>query len=165
MTDTDPTLSDDERDAFLGDGGTGVLSFSTGEAEPPHATPVSYGYDEVESDFYFRLAVDDDSAKRAPTDRLVTFVVHGQSDDEWQSVVAAGRTGVTRVETPTELECQSSAGTAASPWSTSVPRRSRNAEIHSGWSGHACPVTRLPSVTTPSTHEQPAASTSAWRAG
>jgi len=34
-----------------------------------------------------------------------------------------------------------------------------------GWSGHACPVTRFPSVVTPSTHEQPAASTSGLTAG
>ena len=60
---------------------------------------------------------------------------------------------------------QSSAGTAASPWWTSSPSSSMNAASHSGWSGHACPVTRLRSRTTPSTHEQPAASTSGRTAG
>lgn len=80
-----------ERDAFLGNGGTGVLAFSVGRDESPHAVPVSYGYDETEDVFYFRLATGPDSEKGEPSDRSVTFVTYGQQDDEWRSVVASGR--------------------------------------------------------------------------
>lgn len=84
------TLSVDEREAFLRDGGTGVLSFSTREDDAPHSIPVSYGYDAVEADFYFRLATGDDSEKWPPEERPVTFVAYGREDDRWVSVVASG---------------------------------------------------------------------------
>ncbi|SEJ11525.1 Pyridoxamine 5'-phosphate oxidase [Halohasta litchfieldiae] len=59
MSDPDATAMDDaERDSFLEDGGTGVMSLSTTGDERPHSMPVSYGYDPTESTFYFRLAVD-----------------------------------------------------------------------------------------------------------
>jgi len=50
-------------------------------------------------------------------------------------------------------------------WSISVPSTSRNAASHSGWSGQAWAVTRLPSVATPSAQVPPAARTSASSAG
>lgn len=53
----------DERDAFLGTGGTGVISFAGSSDEPPHSLPVSYGYDDSEATFYFRLAVGSESDK------------------------------------------------------------------------------------------------------
>ncbi|MGM0717618.1 MAG: pyridoxamine 5'-phosphate oxidase family protein [Halobacteriota archaeon] len=81
----------DERDARLSTGGTGVLSFCESDDDPPHSLPVSYGYDAAKPAFYFRLAVDSDSAKAAISDHDVTFVVHGQTDEEWWSVVAKGR--------------------------------------------------------------------------
>jgi nitroimidazol reductase NimA-like FMN-containing flavoprotein (pyridoxamine 5'-phosphate oxidase superfamily) len=81
-------LDADDRDAFLGRGGTGVISFATDEAGPPHAVPVSYGYDAVDEAFYFRLAVDGE--KDDVEGRAVSFVVHGETDDGWQSVVAEG---------------------------------------------------------------------------
>lgn len=58
---------------------------------PPHSVPVSYGYDAAETTFYFRLAADPDSAKDEISDHEVTFVVYGQTDDEWWSVVAKGQ--------------------------------------------------------------------------
>ena len=87
------TMDDAERDAFLGDGGVGVLSFATDEDEAgaPHAVPVSYGYDDVESAFYFRLAVGRDSEKPPLADRPVTFVTYDEVDGVWHSVVASGR--------------------------------------------------------------------------
>ncbi len=84
------TMTDDERDAFLGRSGTGVLSFSTPDDDPPHSIPVSYGYDPVEGILYFRLAAGD-REKAALLDRGVTFVVHGERDGRWRSVVAGGR--------------------------------------------------------------------------
>jgi hypothetical protein len=92
MTETDPVaMTDDERDAFLGRSGTGVLSLATDADEPPHAVPVSYGYDPVEETFYFRLAAGSDSDKGALEDRPATFVTYRATDDGWRSVVAGGR--------------------------------------------------------------------------
>ena len=84
-------MADDERDAFLGDGGSGVIALGTSGDESPHAVPVSYGYDATEGVFYFRLAVDADSEKGDLAGRAVTFVTYGHPDDAWQSVVAKGR--------------------------------------------------------------------------
>lgn len=83
-------MSDDERDAFLGTGGTGVISFSSAPGDPPHSVPVSYGYDAAAGDFYFRLAYGPDTAKPDPADAPVTFVTHRETDDGWRSVVAHG---------------------------------------------------------------------------
>jgi nitroimidazol reductase NimA-like FMN-containing flavoprotein (pyridoxamine 5'-phosphate oxidase superfamily) len=79
-----------ERDEFLGDGGTGVLSLATGE-DPPHTVPVSYGYDVTAETFYFRLAAGSDGAKGELADRSVTFVTYEKGAEKWQSVVAKGR--------------------------------------------------------------------------
>jgi uncharacterized protein len=57
-------LDPEERDKFLGTGGTGVLAFSSTGDEPPHSVPVSYGYDSTESVFYFRLVAGRDNEKR-----------------------------------------------------------------------------------------------------
>lgn len=84
-------MDEDERDAFLGPGGTGVLSLSTASGESPYAVPVSYGYDHSTETFYFRLATDADSEKGELVDRRATFVTYGQPEDRWQSVVAEGR--------------------------------------------------------------------------
>ncbi|MDZ5812577.1 pyridoxamine 5'-phosphate oxidase family protein [Halorubrum sp. AD140] len=92
MSDTASIAMDaDERDAFLGTGGTGVISFPSSDDEPPHSVPVSYGYDASEATFYFRLAVGPESDKGDVAGRHVTFVVYGQRDDGWQSVIAKGR--------------------------------------------------------------------------
>lgn len=92
MSDAEPKeLDEDERDARLSNGGTGVISFSESSVDPPHSIPVSYGYDATETAFYFRLAVDPDSAKGSISDRGISFVVHGQENDEWWSVVAKGQ--------------------------------------------------------------------------
>lgn len=92
MSGSDSTGMDEtERDEFLGDGGTGVIAFSTTDGDPPHAVPVSYGYDATEATFYFRLAVDPDSRKGDVDGRAVSFVVHGGGSGAWRSVVAEGR--------------------------------------------------------------------------
>lgn len=83
-------LDPEERDEFLGTGGTGVLALSSTSDEPPHSIPVSYGYDPTESVFYFRLATGPDSEKGNLSDRAVSFVTYGR-DDGWRSVVARGR--------------------------------------------------------------------------
>jgi nitroimidazol reductase NimA-like FMN-containing flavoprotein (pyridoxamine 5'-phosphate oxidase superfamily) len=85
------TMDDEEREEFLGTGGTGVISFASGPEESPHSVPVSYGYDPAESVFYFRLATDGDSDKGELTDRPVTFVTYREVDGAWGSVVASGR--------------------------------------------------------------------------
>ncbi|GGK71729.1 pyridoxamine 5'-phosphate oxidase family protein [Haloarcula sebkhae] len=84
------TLTDEERDAFLDNGGTGVLSLAAGDA-PPHSVPVSYGYDTPNTTFYFRLAVGTEKSKGELSDRAATFVTHRETDTGWQSVVASGR--------------------------------------------------------------------------
>lgn len=84
-------MTADERDAFLGTGGTGVLSLSTEADDPPHSVPVSYGYDAAAETFYFRLSVGPDSGKGELAERPVSFVTYGQADGEWRSVVASGR--------------------------------------------------------------------------
>jgi nitroimidazol reductase NimA-like FMN-containing flavoprotein (pyridoxamine 5'-phosphate oxidase superfamily) len=83
-------MGPDEVDDFLGAGGTGVLSLSTGE-DAPHSVPVSYGYDATDRVFHFRLSAGPDSAKGDLIDRAVTFVAFDEADDGWQSVVAQGR--------------------------------------------------------------------------
>jgi hypothetical protein len=84
-------LSDDERDEFLGDGGTGVLSFATARDGPPVSIPVSYGYFADADSIYFRLSVPDDSRKKSLVDNAISFVVHRETDAGWRSVVATGR--------------------------------------------------------------------------
>ncbi len=93
-------MTADERDAFLGTGGTGVLSLAGSGEEPPHTIPVSYGYDAEGTTFYFRLAVGPDSEKGELADRPVTFVSYGREDTEenWQSVIAKGRLEATTEE-------------------------------------------------------------------
>ena len=90
MTTDITELSDDDREEFLGNAGTGVLSLSTSGDEPPHALPVSYGYDPLEGMFYFRLASGPDSEKGELEGRAVSFVTYDQVDDRWVSVVAKG---------------------------------------------------------------------------
>lgn len=84
-------MEDDERDEFLARGGVGVLSLATDDGDAPHSVPVSYGYDPVETAFYFRLAAESGSRKDDASDRPVSFVTYGSVDDAWRSVVASGR--------------------------------------------------------------------------
>lgn len=79
-----------ERDEFLGNGGTGVISLSAAADDPPHSVPVSYGYDAAETTFYFRLATGPDGSKGELEDRPVSFVTTAEND-RWRSVVARGR--------------------------------------------------------------------------
>ncbi|WP_336036671.1 pyridoxamine 5'-phosphate oxidase family protein [Halobacterium yunchengense] len=80
-------LSREDVDAFLGAGGTGVISFP---GDPPHSLPVSYGYDAQEGWFYFRLAYQPDSQKPDYDAGTVSFVTYDETEDGWQSVVATG---------------------------------------------------------------------------
>ena len=84
-------MEQEERDEQLRSGGTGVISFCTADDGPPHSVPVSYGYDAAETTFYFRLAAEADSSKREIAESNVTFVVYGQRDDDWWSVIAKGQ--------------------------------------------------------------------------
>jgi|AntRauTorcE11898_2_1112593.scaffolds.fasta_scaffold09763_3 nitroimidazol reductase NimA-like FMN-containing flavoprotein (pyridoxamine 5'-phosphate oxidase superfamily) len=85
-------LAEEDRDALLGNGGVGVLSFAKDADDPPHTVPVSYGYDASDETFYFRLAVGEGTGKGEIPDHPVTFVVHGTDDEHgWWSVVASGR--------------------------------------------------------------------------
>ncbi|AAV44848.1 unknown (plasmid) [Haloarcula marismortui ATCC 43049] len=84
------TMTDEERDALLDNGGTGVLSLAAGDA-PPHSVPVSYGYDTPTTTFYFRLAVGTEKSKGELSDRPATFVTYHETEAGWQSVVASGR--------------------------------------------------------------------------
>ena len=84
------TMTDEDRNELLGNGGTGVLSLSAGE-QAPHSVPVSYGFDASTQTFYFRLAVGADSSKEQLGDRQVTFVTYDETDEGWKSIVASGR--------------------------------------------------------------------------
>jgi nitroimidazol reductase NimA-like FMN-containing flavoprotein (pyridoxamine 5'-phosphate oxidase superfamily) len=92
MTDAGAVEMDaEERTEFLARGGTGVLSFARGD-ESPLSLPVSYGYDETEGQFYFRLAFDPDAEKRAAVEEgaSMSFVTYDDADEGWRSVVAEG---------------------------------------------------------------------------
>ncbi|WP_254273927.1 pyridoxamine 5'-phosphate oxidase family protein [Haloarcula marina] len=98
MSDTSAVeMTGDERDTFLGVGGTGVLAFSASGDGPPDAVPVSYGYDPGETTFYFRLATRPTS-DRATDGRPVTFVTYDRSGEGYRSVVASGRLEPVRIE-------------------------------------------------------------------
>ena len=105
MVDTDaPEMDDDDLDALLEIGGTGVISMPAGEDEPPYTIPVSYGYDAVDRVFFFRLSFPPDSDKAGIVDGQipVSFVTYDETDDGWQSVVATGRLEeIEESETPT----------------------------------------------------------------
>ncbi|WP_458188213.1 pyridoxamine 5'-phosphate oxidase family protein [Haladaptatus sp. NG-WS-4] len=83
-------MSDDERDEFLGRGGTGVISFSSEPDESPYSLPVSYGFDPDTGEFYFRLALGPDSGKMDVVGRPVSFVTYDQTESGWRSVVVTG---------------------------------------------------------------------------
>lgn len=85
-------MTDQECERLLAGTDTGVLSLSTTGDSPPHSFPVSFGFDEVEAEFYFRLADGKHGQKGALADRPVTFVTYEQDDDagEYRSVVAQG---------------------------------------------------------------------------
>ncbi|ARS91043.1 pyridoxamine 5'-phosphate oxidase family protein [Natrarchaeobaculum aegyptiacum] len=129
------TLPEDERNAFLGDGGTGVLSFGAGEGEPPRSLPVSYGYAAEIEQFYFKLSFPPASSKDEVIDNPVSFVVFGpvssEAEDEkesvegsdraerenghqWKSVVATGR-----LEELTDLPSESAA--VQGLWAVDIP--------------------------------------------
>ncbi|WP_254271581.1 pyridoxamine 5'-phosphate oxidase family protein [Haloarcula marina] len=90
-SDSHVAMDDEEIEAFLGNGGVGVLSLSNETDDPPYTVPVSYGYDPEGDVFYFRLAVGPDSSKPELNDRAASFVVHREEDERWRSVVADGR--------------------------------------------------------------------------
>ncbi len=85
-----PQLSEDELSAFLGNGGTGVISFSTSSDDPPYSLPVSYGFNTDVNHFHFRLAFPPGSEKESLVAQPVTFVTHRQTDDGWRSAIATG---------------------------------------------------------------------------
>lgn len=88
---TTKVLTDDEIAAFLKPGGTGVLSVSRGEGEPPYSIPVSYGFDPEADRFCFRLArTDGEKNLLGRSHRPITFVTYGQVSGRYQSVIATG---------------------------------------------------------------------------
>lgn len=107
-------LGDEERDSFLGTGGTGVLSFATSDDEPPVSIPVSYGYFADTTSIYFRLSVPEGSRKRDLVDNPVSFVVHQETKAGWQSVVASGH-----LEAVTDAPYESTA--LQGMWAVDIP--------------------------------------------
>lgn len=87
-------MSAEERNEFLGRGGTGVISFETASDGPPYTRPISYGFDASTEAFYFRLAVGPEDAGKEEvleSDREVSFVTYDETARGWRSVVATGR--------------------------------------------------------------------------
>ncbi|WP_049969837.1 pyridoxamine 5'-phosphate oxidase family protein [Haladaptatus cibarius] len=107
-------MTDEAVNDFLGDGGTGVISFSTPADDPPFTLPVSYGYYEDTSSFYFRLAFPEGSGKEALLDDPISFVVHEKTDAGYRSVVASGQ-----LELVDELPYDSAA--AQRLWGVQIP--------------------------------------------
>ncbi|EMA56145.1 pyridoxamine 5'-phosphate oxidase family protein [Halococcus thailandensis] len=107
-------LSDEEMNAFLGNGGTGTLSFSTSSDEPPFSLPVSYGYDTDTAHFHYRLALPSGSTKEKFLDRPVSFVTHSRTNDGWRSVIAVGA-----LEDLTELPYEAAA--RQERWAVDIP--------------------------------------------
>ncbi|KTG11619.1 flavin-nucleotide-binding protein [Haloprofundus marisrubri] len=107
-------LSTDELNAFLGSGGTGVISFGEGVDKSPFTVPVSYGYDAETGNFYFRLSFRPEGTKESVVDRPITFVTHAQTDDRWRSVVATGT-----LEDVTEASYESNA--VQGLWAVEIP--------------------------------------------
>ncbi|MFC4541384.1 pyridoxamine 5'-phosphate oxidase family protein [Halosolutus amylolyticus] len=107
-------LPEDERNEFLGIGGTGVLSFATTVDEPPSSLPVSYGYFPEAGHFYFRLSFPPGSNKDEFVENPVSFVVYGETDDGWRSVVTTGS-----LEELAELPEES--GAVQGMWAVSIP--------------------------------------------
>jgi hypothetical protein len=88
MADTSVAMDEQEISAFLGAGGTCVLSLARGDV--PYSIPLSYGYDADERTFYLRLGFAEGSEKRAFLEasdhaRLVVYDERGA-----KSVVATG---------------------------------------------------------------------------
>jgi uncharacterized protein len=108
-------MDDSEINAFLGRGGTGVLSFSGGTDAPPVSIPVSYGYNADTETVYFRLSLPPGSEKAALLDRGVSFVAHRETGDGWRSVVATGD-----LEAAEEMAYDSS--TVQGMWGIEIPR-------------------------------------------
>jgi nitroimidazol reductase NimA-like FMN-containing flavoprotein (pyridoxamine 5'-phosphate oxidase superfamily) len=76
---------------FLDSQQTGVLALaSEGDA---YAVPVSYAYDIDEQAVYFRLGFAPGSQKQRfiDTTEHVSFVVYGEADGRWNSVLVSGR--------------------------------------------------------------------------
>ncbi|WP_336337333.1 pyridoxamine 5'-phosphate oxidase family protein [Haloarcula brevis] len=87
-------MSTEERNDFLGNGGTGVISFDSPDDGPPYTRPISYGYDASTGNFYFRLAVESEDADKSELideGREISFVTYDETDRGWRSVVATGR--------------------------------------------------------------------------
>jgi hypothetical protein len=87
-------MDTEDRNEFLGSGGTGVVSFDTPDDGPPYTRPISYGYDGETGNLYFRFAVGpEDAGKKdiVDADREVSFVTYDETDRGWRSVVATGR--------------------------------------------------------------------------
>lgn len=84
-------MDDAEIREFLGDGGTGVISFARDDV--PYSVPMSYGFDPDGPTFYVRLGYAPESEKRsfAEGSDSVTFVVYRETPAGWKSVVATGR--------------------------------------------------------------------------
>lgn len=88
--DSPTAMTVDERDTFLGTGGTGVISLASDD-DAPYSVPVSYGYDTDTETFYFRLSAGADGPKGELSERPVSFVTYRETEDGWQSVVCRGQ--------------------------------------------------------------------------
>lgn len=103
MSDSGPDelqLSESQRDTFLTRVDTGTLSLGTPTGEAPHSIPVSFGYDAVESEFFFRIADLPPQEKGELDDRPVTFVTYGDDSEigGYVSVIAKGALECTKKE-------------------------------------------------------------------
>ncbi len=108
-------MDDDELNAFLGRGGTGVISFGMGSDEPPISLPVSYGYNVDETVFYYQLSFPQGTQKETLLDRPVSFVTYGRTERGWQSVIVSGQ-----LEAVADFPYESSV--IQGMWSIHIPR-------------------------------------------
>ncbi|TYL37979.1 flavin-nucleotide-binding protein [Natronococcus pandeyae] len=108
-------MSEQEIHEFLGQGGTGVISFATDRDTSPVSIPVSYGYNEDVESFYFRLSIPPNSRKEELVERGVTFVTYDKTDEGWQSVVATGQLEAVR-------DAPYASSTVQGMWGIDIPK-------------------------------------------
>jgi nitroimidazol reductase NimA-like FMN-containing flavoprotein (pyridoxamine 5'-phosphate oxidase superfamily) len=75
--------------------------------------------------FYLRLAAGPDNVKGDLEDRAVTFVTHGQGDDQWRSVVATGRLRSTTDDAVAIDALEGFREVQIRSWTSSAPRPPR----------------------------------------
>jgi len=107
-------VAEDERNEFLSDGGTGVLSFARVRGRVADVVTGVVRLLRGQWRLLLSALVSAGSSKADLVERPVSFVVHGETDAGWRSVVATGT-----LEELAELPEESAA--VQRMWAVSIP--------------------------------------------